>query len=113
MRPATIAATASAAAAAQGCSLMNWPSTAAALFVPVRLGGVDLHTRFGLRGHEFRNVAQRGLLAGARELAVLVQHAHELAVDLRVARDAFLLLEEVGLAGEVADQAPRFGHEQR
>ena len=41
------------------------------------------------------------------------QDLHQLAVDLRVARHHLALVEVVGLAGEVADQAAGLGDDQR
>src|SRR3954463_13969741 len=72
--------------------------------------GPGFHRGLDERG---RVLAQFGLLAGAGELAVLAEDLHQLAIDLRVAGDALALLEEVRFAGEVADQATRFGHQQR
>jgi len=51
-------------------------------------------------------------LFGTGELGVLVQQGHQLAVDARVGGHAFFLVEEMGFASEVANQAARFGHQQ-
>src|SRR3569832_1096755 len=113
--PATTAASAMPAATSQGSSVSSRANmTGAVLFVPLRLGAVDLRAGPRFRVDEIQRVlAHLALFRDRRELAVLVQDGDELPVDFRVALDAFLLLEEVGLAREVADEAARFGDEQR
>src|SRR6185369_17814697 len=56
-----------------------------------------------------RRVADRP----AADLGEGGEQLDELAVDLRVAGDDLALVEEVGLAGEVADQPAGFGDEER
>ncbi len=58
-------------------------------------------------------LAHRGLVARAGELAVLGEDRHELAVDAGRGRQALALLQEVGLAREIAHQAAGLGHQQR
>jgi hypothetical protein len=43
----------------------------------------------------------------ARDVRVRREHLDQLAVDLRAAGDDLALVQELGLAGEVADQAAR------
>src|SRR6516225_4933568 len=42
-----------------------------------------------------------------------LEQLHQLRVDLRIAGDDLALVEEVGLAGEVADQTAGLGDEER
>src|SRR5450830_1121270 len=60
-----------------------------------------------------QGLAQGRLFTGAGKLAVLAQDGDQLAIDAGVAGQAFLLFQEVGFTGEIADQAAGFGHQQR
>src|SRR4051794_34571750 len=81
------------------CAIIGvWPIGSAAF---IDAGGLALALRRGL--------ARRP----ARDVRVGREQMHQLAVDLRAAGDDLALVQEVGFAGEVADQPAGFGDEQR
>jgi hypothetical protein len=69
--------------------------------------------RLGRGRHGAHAVAGAQLVVHVGELRVLGEQRHDLAVDARGAGQALALLEEVGLAREVADQAAGLGDQQR
>src|SRR6187549_3310131 len=57
---------------------------------------------------------RRRLVGGAaRDVRVRREQLDELPVDLRAAGDDLALVQELGLAGEVADESPGLGNDQR
>ena len=77
--------------------------------------GIDGHIGWyiGQSTHRHSPLAQRGFFAGTGELAVFTKQGDQLPVNLWVSSEAFLLIQEIGLSREVADQTTRFGDEKR
>ena len=57
-------------------------------------------------------LAHRGLIARTSKLAVFLKRGDQLPVNAWVGRHALAVLNEIRLAGEVANQSARFGDQQ-